>query len=650
MIMLLKFLCQILLLASSCALNTFLNVEELESLHYAIDIMNKPVLREQVWEGEVMTVINKHGQEYICSLPNVPVSEKQTKKDENILDQLVDISVLLRPMETAPCLVKTKDWWTYEFCYGSVIKQYHLEDNKAQGPILILGKYESEYNWKNSTETKNRLQRFHSQFYVNGTKCDITGEPRRAEVRFHCEEGVGDYIQRVDEPESCRYVVTVATTRVCHHPYLKPHPSQVQRPISCAPVLTQEQYDRYLRYQQKKTEEELKEKQQWIEKHKDLMKDSETTVLENLVNQKSEEDEEDDDFKMNIKILRLPSFRKQKKAEDTSQEDITKDVDSSSDTQTEKESMEKGESSVNEDEVEDIEMPDTTSSKKDNVGDTQNYQDELSDSDSQAIVEEEKTKTAVVEEEGGSLGSLVEDVNLAELLKKPEHDNIASSDESLAQDQNSISLKELDQMQRDLQEVVNELEKKIHEYYNEDEVEEEEATQEQLTSAVSKLMKQAKQKTKVVSDLVSSLEKLSRGSASTEDRIEQDMEGDEETAELSTFSEDDMDDFKDLETEDGSQRVADKKEEKSISPRHLRIMKDKAVNAAQKAKIEQSIKERLQKSGLDSLGSGLQSNVFHSLENSGNAEELEERENHQKLEKNYNFHWDESRLQEEEEE
>ena len=30
-------------------------------------------------------------------------------------------------MEGAPCLVTTKDWWTYEFCYGHVIKQYHLE-------------------------------------------------------------------------------------------------------------------------------------------------------------------------------------------------------------------------------------------------------------------------------------------------------------------------------------------------------------------------------------------------------------------------------------------------------------------------------------------------------------------------------------------
>ncbi|KAG0726980.1 Protein OS-9 [Chionoecetes opilio] len=129
-----------------------------------------------------------------------------------------------------------------------------IADNKASGPIIILGKYESEYNWRNSSETKNRLQRFHSQFYVNGTKCDLTGEARGTEVRFHCEDGVGDYIQRVDEPESCRYVVTVATTRVCHHPYLRLQVARSPHTITCAPALTQDQYNKYLLYQEIKVE------------------------------------------------------------------------------------------------------------------------------------------------------------------------------------------------------------------------------------------------------------------------------------------------------------------------------------------------------------------------------------------------------------
>ena len=48
------------------------------------------------------------------------------------------VSGLLKPMETAPCLIKTVDWWTYEFCYGSVIKQYHLEGLYMMNDLVNL--------------------------------------------------------------------------------------------------------------------------------------------------------------------------------------------------------------------------------------------------------------------------------------------------------------------------------------------------------------------------------------------------------------------------------------------------------------------------------------------------------------------------------
>ena len=41
--------------------------------------------------------------------------------------KITDVKKLLDPMEDENCLLKTKDWWTYEFCYGSEIRQYHME-------------------------------------------------------------------------------------------------------------------------------------------------------------------------------------------------------------------------------------------------------------------------------------------------------------------------------------------------------------------------------------------------------------------------------------------------------------------------------------------------------------------------------------------
>ena len=45
---------------------------------------------------------------------------------------------------------QTKDWWTYEFCYGRHIKQYHLEGGKQEN-MKYLGHFESQMDWTNKT-------------------------------------------------------------------------------------------------------------------------------------------------------------------------------------------------------------------------------------------------------------------------------------------------------------------------------------------------------------------------------------------------------------------------------------------------------------------------------------------------------------------
>lgn len=64
--------------------------------------------------------------------------------------------------------------------------------------------------------------------------------------QFLCEEGSGDYIARIDEPETCVYVLTVHTTKICHHPDLRPKSHSHNVPIYCNPVITDAQYEQYL--------------------------------------------------------------------------------------------------------------------------------------------------------------------------------------------------------------------------------------------------------------------------------------------------------------------------------------------------------------------------------------------------------------------
>ncbi|XP_067832832.1 protein OS-9 isoform X2 [Heptranchias perlo] len=232
--------------------SAFLNIEELNEMKYGIEILSDPIIKGQTKSDDVVIVSSKYKQMYECRLPAQAMKFQQDSEDEGQSYAGLEISELLKPMHAAPCLVKTKDWWTYEFCYGQYIKQYHTEDSEVKGDVMYLGFYESEFDWNNETakaSKQHKLKRYHSQTYVNGSKCDLNEKPREAEVRFMCEEGSGDYIARVDEPQSCNYVLTIHSTRICHHPYLRPTVVSKPQPIKCQPALSPEQYVEYVKAQ-----------------------------------------------------------------------------------------------------------------------------------------------------------------------------------------------------------------------------------------------------------------------------------------------------------------------------------------------------------------------------------------------------------------
>ncbi|KAM9672235.1 protein OS-9 isoform 4-T4 [Trichechus inunguis] len=232
-----------------------LNLEELSEMRYGIEILPLPVMGGQSQASDVVIVSSKYKQRYECRLPAGAIHFQREREEEAPAYQGPGVPELLSPMKDAPCLLKTKDWWTYEFCYGRHIQQYHMEDSEIKGEVLYLGYYQSAFDWDDETakaSKQHRLKRYHSQTYGNGSKCDLNGRPREAEVRFLCDEGAGisgDYIDRVDEPLSCSYVLTVRTPRLCPHPLLRPPPSAAPQAILCHPALQPEEYMAYVQQQ-----------------------------------------------------------------------------------------------------------------------------------------------------------------------------------------------------------------------------------------------------------------------------------------------------------------------------------------------------------------------------------------------------------------
>ena len=110
-----------------------------------------------------MTMVNKDGQKYRCSLPQIQATESAADNKNEEKD--TDIAKLLGPLEEGPCMYKTKDWWTYEICYNSAVKQYHMENEKPIGAVMVLGVHSPGLDsWGQSNRT------YQPQWYTNGSK------------------------------------------------------------------------------------------------------------------------------------------------------------------------------------------------------------------------------------------------------------------------------------------------------------------------------------------------------------------------------------------------------------------------------------------------------------------------------------------------
>ena len=69
-------------------------------------------------------------------------------------------------------------------------------------------------------------------------------------VQYYCEpNAIMDTLVEVQEPSSCEYVITIYTNRLCSISELKPPPTTKPKDITCHPVLTRPEMDKFEIYQ-----------------------------------------------------------------------------------------------------------------------------------------------------------------------------------------------------------------------------------------------------------------------------------------------------------------------------------------------------------------------------------------------------------------
>lgn len=163
------------------------------------------------------------GDTFTCVIPNeirVDDVDEQRGAGASPRDDVRTVSELRQLMTSMhdSCLYKLDGWWSYELCTarGSV-RQFHAQDHQgvvsAPGDQHFLGAKRDE---SATILTADYL----SETLLDGSFCDVSAQPRQAEVRYKCDAArETSAIVSIHEPQSCRYVVTVATPLICIHPH-----------------------------------------------------------------------------------------------------------------------------------------------------------------------------------------------------------------------------------------------------------------------------------------------------------------------------------------------------------------------------------------------------------------------------------------------
>ncbi|KAF2210841.1 hypothetical protein CERZMDRAFT_21452, partial [Cercospora zeae-maydis SCOH1-5] len=245
------------------------------------------------------------GQPWLCRIPKVRTTADAGTANETFSQAEEEKELarandrgweLLSGME-GNCVFFISGWWSYRFCYNQGIKQFHqlppsrgvpvyppVEDPGVPG--FMLGTYakrldahsagrERDWDGDSALEKSEGAKRSHSkhgelvqrgesrylvQKLGGGTICDLTGQERKIEIQYFCNPASTDRIALIKETSTCAYLMVIQTPRLCNDVAFLPPQKDQPNPISCSPVLEEDEVADYERVSQamKNAERELK--------------------------------------------------------------------------------------------------------------------------------------------------------------------------------------------------------------------------------------------------------------------------------------------------------------------------------------------------------------------------------------------------------
>lgn len=148
--------------------------------------------------------------------------------------KLFTVASLLSPLrDLRTCIKRNEGWWTYEFCFGQGVRQYHRDSDGRVTVDFSLGHYDEDKNRALETSgaalVSEQIDATHDvsrpaylEHYSHGTYCkefDMQ-TPRTSRVFFYCSQGgANHHILAVKETQTCAYTIKISTPVLCDHPH-----------------------------------------------------------------------------------------------------------------------------------------------------------------------------------------------------------------------------------------------------------------------------------------------------------------------------------------------------------------------------------------------------------------------------------------------
>ncbi|CAD5121231.1 DgyrCDS9764 [Dimorphilus gyrociliatus] len=206
-------------------------------------------------------------EQYKCFLPEA--DNAQDKDDKVPYKGLSELELLKPLFDTSQCSYRWESYWAYELCHGRFLRQYH--EDKEPGKKPKVQEYFLGYYGKNSPDKKaeeiekakekqvdesvekkltiaqlkkllkkkklddDHILPYFRVNYTSGTNCDVTNDPRIANILYVCHKNARAELFEIKEVSSCEYEAVVLTELLCSHPAYVTIPKRSQK-IRCLPL------------------------------------------------------------------------------------------------------------------------------------------------------------------------------------------------------------------------------------------------------------------------------------------------------------------------------------------------------------------------------------------------------------------------------